>query len=312
MTPAVPGTPEVPLTNVGKLDKVYGAARDEFSGPPPLGASGTQARGARETSKALDALDTELQAASPALQQGRQVHRQVSDSLVTPAEVGPLGQVSKTDQVQVQGRALLPNVPSPNSQKPVADAVRGMVGKDPQAVENLIHSTVRSAFDEATQNLASGPNQFGGAKFAAVVAGNGQQAQNLEAAVRALPRGDVRWAGFRRFLDVLEATGQRPQQGSATAFNQAIQQELRQGGVVGESVAAAKTGGLSLFKRFQDFREQMNLGKNTEQIARLLTDPQAGRALEQLAREPQGSARALTAALRLSTMGRTGYASDAD
>jgi hypothetical protein len=33
--------------------------------------------------------------------------------------------------------------------------------------------------------------------------------------------------GFRRFLDVMEATGQRPQPGSATAFNTEIQRGAR-------------------------------------------------------------------------------------
>src|SRR4051812_30867766 len=91
------------------------------------------------------------------------------------------------------------------------------------AAANLIHSQIRSAFDEATRNNLPGANQFGGAKFAAVVAGNGQQPTNLEAAVRALPNGDQRWDGFRRFLDTMEAIG------SMTAFNTEIQKELKHG-----------------------------------------------------------------------------------
>ncbi len=303
-TPAVPGTPEVPRTRVPELDAVYGAARDEFSGPLPVGTSGTAARGMRMTGQALNALDTELQAASPALRQGRQVYAQASRDLVEPAEAGALGQISKLDQVQPQGKALLPNAPPPGSEGAVGDTVRRLAARDPQAVENLIHSHVRGAFDEATQANATGPNQFGGAKFAAVVAGNGQQAQNLEAAVRALPNGAARWQGFRRFLDVMEATGQRPQQGSATAFNTEIQREMKQGGLVQEGLAAAKTGGMSMLRRFQDYRETMNLGRNTEQIARILTDPQSGRLLERLAVAPHSQAPVL--ALRLSYMGRSG------
>lgn len=163
---------------------------------------------------------------------------------------------------------------------------------------------MQSAFEEATQNLASGANQFGGAKFAAIVAGNGQQARNLEAAVRALPNGDTRWEGFRRFLDVLETTGQRPQPGSATAFNQEMVRDLKTGSVVGDAATAAKTGGLALVKRFMDFRERLNLGQNTQQIAALLTRPDAARVLAQLAAQPAGSTKAGVLALRLSYMGR--------
>jgi hypothetical protein len=103
---------------------------------------------------------------------------------------------------------------------------------------------------------------------------------------------------------VMEATGQRPQQGSATAFNTEIQRELKQGGLIQESVAAAKTGGFSMLKRFQDYRETMNLGRNTDQIARILTDPRSGRVLERMARAPESQLPVL--ALRLSYMGRQG------
>jgi hypothetical protein len=226
------------------------------------------------------------------------------ENFLEPLNEGPLGKLSGTTDVQKQTSALLPNKPPPESAQVVAETVARVSRQNPQAAENLIHSHLRGAFDEATQDLATGANQFGGAKYAAIVAGNGQQAQNLEAAIRALPNGDARWQGFRRFLDVMEATGQRPQQGSATAFNTEIQRELKQGGLIQESVAAAKTGGFSMLKRFQDYRETMNLGRNTDQIARILTDPRSGRVLERMARAPESQLPVL--ALRLSYMGRQG------
>ena len=122
--------------------------------------------------------------------------------------------------------------------------------------------------------------------------------------MRALPEGNLRWEGFRRFLDVLETTGQRPQPGSMTSFNQEIARDLKAGGVAGDVATAAKTGGLSLVKRFTDFRERLNLGQNTQQIAAILTRPDAGRVLARLAREPAGSGKAGVLVLRLTYMGR--------
>lgn len=237
-----------------------------------------------------------------ALQQSDRLDRYI----VQPLEKGMVGSLAKTADPRQQTQALLPNVAIANSQAEVARAVKQVAARDPQAAQSLIRGHVRSAFDEATQDLASGANQFGGSKFASVVAGNTQQSANLEAAVRALPQGDRRWEGFRRFLDVMEATGKRPQVGSATAFNQEIQKDLRQGGLAGDAATALKTGGLSLVKRFQEFREQMNLGANTAQIANLLSRRDAARLLGQLADAPANTARAQILAYRLSYMGRQG------
>jgi hypothetical protein len=44
-------------------------------------------------------------------------------------------------------------------------------------------------FNEAARELQGGANQFAGAKFAKVIAGNSQQRENLRAAIEALPHG---------------------------------------------------------------------------------------------------------------------------
>jgi hypothetical protein len=110
--------------------------------------------------------------------------------------------------------------------------------------------------------------------------------------------------GKPAFQDVLETTGQRPQPGSTTSFNQEIARDLKAGSVAGDVALAAKTGGLGMVKRFTDFRERLNLGRNTQQIAAILTRPDSARVLARLAREPIGSNRAGVLALRLSYMGR--------
>ena len=252
----------------------------------------------------LEAAETVTGGAYGDFARARARQGQLRREFLEPLTEGPVGQVSRTADVGEQARTVFPAAPNPGSERWAAETVGRVARQDPQAAQGLVRTHLQSAFDEATQNLASGPNQFGGAKFAAVVAGNGQQARNLEAAVRALPEGNLRWEGFRRFLDVLETTGQRPQPGSATSFNEAIKADLKAGSVAGDVATAAKTGGLSLVKRFTDFRERLNLGRNTEQIAAILTRPDSGRVLARLAREPAGSSRAGVLALRLSYMGR--------
>jgi hypothetical protein len=240
----------------------------------------------------------------------RAAQGRLRQDFLEPLNQGPLGDVSRTADLAEQGRAVLPNVPAPGSERVVAETVGRIARQNPQAAQGVIRSHLESAFEEATQNLASGPNQFGGAKFAAAVAGNGQQARNLEAAITAAHGGNPEvYQGFRRWLDVMEATGHRPQMGSPTAFAGETIKDLKTGGVVGDAVTAAKTGGVALIKRFTDFRERLNLGENTAQIANILTRPDAARVLGQLAREPEGTARAGILALRLTYMGRQGLRS---
>jgi hypothetical protein len=234
----------------------------------------------------------------------RATQQTLRENILEPLDAGPIGKISRTTDITEQGKAILPNAPPPGSEQVVAEIVGRLARQNPDAAANVIHSHVRAAFDEATQALPTGPNQFGGAKFAAIVAGNGQQARNLQAGVEAL-HGPEAWRGFRRFVDVMEATGQRPQAGSATAYNTQLMKELSQSGNIAPELAgAAKTGGMSMFKRFNDYREQMNLGNNTAQIARILSDPRSGALLTRLATAPQSQWPVL--ALRLSYMGKQG------
>jgi hypothetical protein len=305
------GIDHLPDDSVAVIDMVQRRMREAAENARVPGQASTSNTAAMNLEQARTAPLTAAEMASGGpygdYARARASQQTLRQNFLEPLNQGPLGDVAKTSDVMQQGRAVLPRTPAPGSESVVAETVSRLARQDPDAAANLIHAQIRSAFDEATQNNLAGPNQFGGAKFAAVIAGNGQQATNLETAVRALPNGDQRWGGFRRFLDVMEATGQRPQVGSMTAFNAEIQKQLKMGGVAAEGIAAAKTGGASIIKRLMDFGEQLNLGRNTEQIARLLVDPRAGQLLERMASAPPSQLPVL--ALRLSYMGRTGLKS---
>lgn len=130
-------------------------------------------------------------------------------------------------------------------------------------------------FIEATQKNIPGANQMGGAKFAAVLAGNPQQAANLAAAVRALPNGNVIADGFGRFIDVLEAMGKRQAVGSRTAYNA---EELKglSVGKKAEVLAKVATGNvLAISKKVEDAMQRWRLGRNLDELDRLISDPNA-------------------------------------
>jgi len=301
----------LPADSVGVIDLVQRRMREtaENARVPGQANSGNLIAGNFEDARTAPIAAAERVTGGPqgSYATARDAQARLRQTQLEPLTEGPVGRLSGTNDPAAQSAALLPTAPKfAGAEAGVADAVRRVAARDPEAAQSLIRGHVRSAFDEATQDLASGANQFGGSKFASIIAGNTQQSANLEAAVRALPQGDQRWEGFRRMLDVMEATGKRPQVGSATAFNQEIQRELKQGGIVGDAAQAVKTGGTSLIKRFNEFKEQMDLGRNTTQIANLLSRPDSARVLGQLARTPPTAARAQILALRLSYMGRQG------
>jgi hypothetical protein len=160
--------------------------------------------------------------------------------------------------------------------------------RNPYAARNLVRAHLEMTFNEATQNLASGPNSFGGAKFAAVVRGNPQQAANLEAAISSLPNGDRIYQGVDRFLTILEAQGQRQAIGSKTAFNTEALQDLRQGKAISEVGSAVASAGMKLPTKIKERIERWRLGNNVDELARLFTDPQAGREFIRLANTNHG------------------------
>ncbi|MDR6826490.1 hypothetical protein J2X48_000706 [Bosea sp. BE271] len=305
-TPAVPGEAAVPHTNVGRLDEVYGSARDQFTGPAPVGQTGTEARASRYAAEALEPLDAALRNASPALREGREIHQRVTRDFINPLMQGPIGKLADRDIGTREAiNALFPANPLPGSAPEIVRSVGALAERNPGVARQLVRAHIESVFNEATQALQSGANQFGGAGFAAVLRGNTQQAENLAAAIQGVA-GPQALQGFDRFLDIMSATGQRQRIGSQTAFNQETQDILRRGGAVGEAANVVATGGIKLPGRIKEAYEQWRLGRNTEQIAQLFTDPNAINLFRALGRAAPGSAQAEAMAARLGALAAQG------
>lgn len=230
------------------------------------------------------------------------VQQAARQQFLEPLLQGPLGRIAdKSTETRQAINVLFPTNPLPGSAGEISDAVSALAKKNLMAARQLVRAHIESVFNESTQALQSGANQFGGAGFVATLKGNPQQAENLSAAVRGVAGPDAA-KGFDTFLDVVAATGQRQRMGSPTAFNQELQDVLRRGGAVGEAANIAATGGIKLPGKIKDVYDQWRLGKNTEQIARLITDPNALPLFRRLAQEAPGSTRAQAMAARLTSM----------
>jgi hypothetical protein len=318
-TPATPRIPERPETNVGRLDQSRQGVRDNYmDGDLPLGATSAERTGRRVTGQALGGLDEVLQRNSEALRQGRDLYGRISDRMVTPAEQGPLGRITKVDPgsggaSHTMGEALMGVGEGHRYADEVARATRRLVRQDPRAAETLVHDFVGNVFRQATKEFKTrSAAEYSGAGFRAIMANNRPE---LEAVFSQLPNGQRRLAGFDRFLELAEATGYKPLKGSDTAFNLPVQKALESKGVVagtldaasGAAIGSALAGGpgamtgmaLSTRRALGDMYTRWRAGGNEREIAELLTNPQSARLFERLAAEPAGTARTNTTLLRL-------------
>ncbi|MFF9549419.1 hypothetical protein [Methylobacterium fujisawaense] len=240
-------------------------------------------------------------------------------------EASPLGRLAASPDVNNAVRTLFAANPAPGSHGEVASAMQALATNRPTQARELSRIYLESVFNEATQQTKGLASQYGGAGFASVVRGNAQQRHNLEAVVRALPEGEMRWMALDKMLTTLEATGYRPVKGSDTAFNAAIQDQLKKGTPVAAAIsdavtgaaagasvagpAGAATGGVvglrkSIGSGFSERSREMNAAA----IARIFTDPLAIPDLKALAKSAPGSRNAEVFSNRLLTLANGGLA----
>jgi hypothetical protein len=258
------------------LDAQYTRFTDPLAGSLDKRKAGIAFGGSRE-------LDAYLSSKSPTYAQGSRNFEVAQKTQFDPMRQGPVGQIAEGN---VGRDVLMPPAPIslyPADIKRTAELLRR---KDPAALPDWTRQNLEGIFNETTQKLSTGDNQFGGAKFAATIAGNKQQRENLRTLVTETG-GMQAWQGFERFLDVAEAQGQRMPANSATSFNEMIKNELGSG-------IASKT--LTMFKpsNIVNWAENIQLGRNADTLAKMLTDPDSVAKLQELARTGPKSAKAQT------------------
>lgn len=244
-----------------------------------------------------------------AYEAARATQARLRERFLQPVLNGPIGKLAGQDtSTKAAIEALFPANPLPGSQDEIAQTVRALSRQRPGVANDLVRAHAEMTFSEAAQRLASGgANQSGGAKFAATLRGNAEQAANLEAAVRALPNGDRVWQGFNRLLEVMEAQQYRQATGSRTAFKIPGVEDLKGGGVANNVAQVVGGGGLPLSKKVTTAIQNWNLGRNLDSLAELLTSPEAAQRFRELARLPSGSTQFGAVINRLGHLTRDGW-----
>ena len=245
---------------------------DEYS-TQMSGATGLQVGASAITAKAADQLSNYLKENSAQYKRGAGNYETALGQQINPIVQGPVGQIAGgADAAQV----LMP--PKPVSLYPadIKRTVELLRRKDPEAVPSFVRQQLEANFNEAAQNLQGGPNQMGGPKFAANIAGNKQQRDNLRTLITE-SSGMQAYQGFEKFLDTMEAQGQRLPANSATTFNEMARQEMG-AGLLSKAATPLQPS------RVAKFFEEYQMGNNSKKLAEMLVDPDSVNKLEELAR----------------------------
>lgn len=265
--------------------KYLDAQYKNFSNPAAGGFDNTKAGFAWGASRTLDDF---LASKSPMYAEGRTIQTQVAKDVINPLVEGRVGQIAEggvgETGMRTQQGVLMPTNPQVTSPKDIKATVQALRRQDPNAVPAWTRQSLEGIFNETTQKLQGGENQFGGAKFASTVAGNKQQRENLKTLVTE-SAGIQAWNGFEKMLDVMEAQGKRQPMGSATAFNQMISEEFKQGGLGQAGALVTKPSRIST--AYDEFR----MGKNAQLLAKLLTDPDGINKLKEISNTAPNSAK---------------------
>lgn len=237
----------------------------EGARPGPMNPGGNNQLTAAYTRAAANARDV-METFIPDWTRARQTVAQGRAANLEPLQRGPLGAISATNDLGAQTRSLFPTQPAEGAASETAQALQMMGGRTNDQARGLVRQQLVNTANEATQDLQGGPNQWGGATWAAQQMGNPEQAATLRSGVGAVG-GNV--PELNDLVAVLRATGQRQRPGSMTAYNARDLEELGNAGMTGE---ALRTGlnPPGVFRRigqgFQNWQTERNAGRLAEAI----------------------------------------------
>ena len=285
---SVASLPDNDLSVINQILQQLDAMKDQAT-PSPVNSGGNNTLAAIR-GDARSTVDDIASRISSDWRMARDIGSAGRRDVLEPMKAGPVGQIARASDIQTQTGALYPNVPAEGTANETVQAIRalGPVGpKGPRSQNlgaDLTRQSLVNAFNEATQATQAGLNQYGGANFAARVAGNPEQAAVLragvaEAAPNAAPALDT-------LLEALQATGQRQRQGSLTAYNAEALKEMGSAGVLGEAVKTVinPTG---VPRRIGDASEAAIRIRNAKALAQaLLSEPDQFQTQVMKARQP--------------------------
>jgi hypothetical protein len=227
--------------------------------------------------RASQAVDRAARRASSPYRRALDEQARARGADLEPLQQSPVGRISDAGDTRAAQTALLPDKPLPGSAAETGRATRQMVQADRQVTQNLIRTRLEGMYNTAARDLQAGPSEFAGAAARSRMVGDRQMRRNIRAALSELPNGARISEGFDNLMNIFQATGRRQRIGSQTAFNQEYQRQLQGGGLTGEGFTGARR---AIRERYQQWR----LGRNLDELARLLTDQGAQNRLMELAR----------------------------
>jgi hypothetical protein len=243
------------------------------------------------TTSAVKELSAYLKDVSPEYAKGAKIYETAQKTQIQPLKQGLTGAIAETtgipeQMIGQQSKILMPKNPMATFPEDIKRTVELLRRKDPTVAADWTRQELQGTFNQAARDKVTGGNQFGGANFAANITGNKAQKDNLQALVEA-SSGKDSWKGFENMLETMQAQGQRVPAGSSTTFNNLLTQEMESGGK-----GAFMKYVTSLPTMAREGIQAWELGKNTEMLAKMLTDPKSVEKLNELAKTKPDSRKA--------------------
>lgn len=258
----------LPDNSIGMIDAVKKLLRDRAD-VNPMTADATEKYLASRRGNAATEAGNVTTVHSPEQAQAVAEQAAARQQYLEPLQNGPLGAVAGATDTQGALGGLFPKNPVANTAGVTSDSVRLMAQQNPDAAANLIRQQLETTFAGA---MKANPDRVA-TRFANDLIGNPISAENLQAAVRALPNGDRIWQQVNPVLETARATRWRQAQGSPTQPNMLMQEQMSGGGGPAGAVVQTVTRPLATIgDKYQQFRH----GKSADEMAQFLLDPSRG------------------------------------
>ena len=305
-----------PPGSVGFVELVNRVIREEREGLLDVTKPGTSRTAAEGIRPSLESGEATANLASRQLPPGtpvppgqsplelaRQERARLQQQVVDPVEMGPEGQAAAGKTTENVQAAMFPPKPLEGSHVEIGRAVGNLAQRDPRLAEEFVRNYLGTEFSAQTGRNIGGEPYTAGTKFWKAVAGTDQQRQNLEAAITALPNGAQTWEVVREMGELFEAMGKKQPVGSKTAYNTEALEQLKGLGWGAAALKLAGTNFKALGQEVSDRVDQFRLGRNMDEVARLIQDPAAREEFARIATSttPRSAARAAAVAKLINT-----------
>jgi hypothetical protein len=274
-----------PLVLPSQLESIYKANRNKINlGLNPTAEEKTAAGVLKGSVSDLDNLIKDV---SPSIRNGRLIYEQLSREVVDPLLKGPIGKLAgkgaDAQKEATYSRAMSEmqsDTANPKRIKTIADEFNKV---DKTAFPNLTRAYLENKLNTSLKDLQGRRNPGAGANFRNALAGTPQDAANLRAMIEKSAEAQGQdpqksYQGFRKLLDVLDATGRVPGMGSQTQSRMENAATARESLVAGalETKFSSPGGQIAKFLRNKAY------GGTYKKLADVFTDPDSVRKMQEL------------------------------